>query len=413
MSRIDDLIAEHCPDGVESRTLGEVGEFIRGNGLQKKDFVETGFPCIHYGQIYTYYGTSTTRTKSFVEPELAARLKQAKAGDLVVTTTSENIEDVCTAVAWLGDSPIAIGGHSCVYRHTLDPMYAAYYFQTEQFEIQKRKFVSGTKVKDIKMADLGRIRIPVPPVAVQREVAEILSTMERLKGELEADLEAELGARSRQYAFYRDSLLEFAAGESARWASMGEVGVFIRGRRFTKADYVDDGIPCIHYGEIYTRYGVFAGEVLTHVRSGLRPNLRFARTGDLVIAAVGETVEDVCKAVAWLGEDEVAIHDDCFAYRHTLNPKFVAYYFQTSAFHAEKNKHVARAKVKRISGESLAKLQIPVPPLEEQERIVAILDKLAALVNDLSVGLPAEMRARRQQYAHYRDRLLTFSVKAE
>jgi type I restriction enzyme S subunit len=104
----------------------------------------------------------------------------------------------------------------------------------------------------------------------------------------------------------------------------------------------------------------------------------------------------------------VAIHDDCFAYRHTLNPKFVAYYFQTRAFHAEKNKHVARAKVKRISGESLAKLTIPIPSLEEQERIVGILDKFDALVKDMSIGLPAEIDARRQQYGHYRDRLLTF-----
>ncbi len=171
MSRIDDLIPEHCPDGVEFRALGEVGEFIRGNGLRKKDFVETGFPCIHYGQIYTFYGSSTSTTKSFVAPELAARLKQAATGDLVVTTTSENIEDACTAVAWLGESPIAIGGHSCVYKHSLDPMYAAYYFQTDQFEIQKRKFVTGTKVKDIKVSDIGRIKIPVPPPAVQREIA--------------------------------------------------------------------------------------------------------------------------------------------------------------------------------------------------------------------------------------------------
>lgn len=193
---------------------------------------------------------------------------------------------------------------------------------------------------------------------------------------------------------------------------MGDVGEFVRGRRFTKDDVVSEGVGSIHYGEIYTRYGVFADHALSHVRREMAPNLRFAKTGDVVIAAVGETVEDVCKAVAWLGEDDVAIHDDCFAYRHSLNPKFVSYYFQTGAFHAEKAKHVARAKVKRISGDGLAKLRIPVPPREEQERIVAILDKFDALVGDLYIGLPAEIRARRQQYGHYRDRLLTFDQLA-
>ena len=95
-----------------------------------------------------------------------------------------------------------------------------------------------------------------------------------------------------------------------------------------------------------------------------------------------------------------------------MNPKFVSYYFQTKAFNAEKNKFVARAKVKRLSGQDLAKLAIPVPPLEEQARIVAILDQFDALVNDLFIALPAEVKTRRQQYSHYRDRLLSFREAA-
>lgn len=193
---------------------------------------------------------------------------------------------------------------------------------------------------------------------------------------------------------------------------MGEIGKFTRGRRFTKEDYTSDGIGCIHYGDIYTQYGTSAKEVVSHVRSELAGSLRFAKTGDVVIAAVGETVEDVGKAVAWLGQEDVAVHDDCFTFHHDQNPKFVAYCFQTPIFNAEKNKFVARAKVKRLSGESLAKLKIPVPPLEEQARIVGILDKFDALVNDLSSGLPAEIKARRQQYEHYRDCLLTFQEAA-
>lgn len=408
MSRIDDLIAEHCPDGVEFKSLGEVGEFIRGNGLQKRDFVDEGLPCIHYGQVFTIYGTATRTTRSFVTPVLAERLRRAKPGDLVIATTSENDEDVCKAVAWLGETEVAISGDSYIYSHSLDPLYVAYFFQTDDFRSQKARFITGTKLKRVSGAHLARIKIPVPPPAIQAEIAEILSKMEMLKVELESELEY----RSRQYAYHRDSLLGFAGSQSVRWASMGEVGEFVRGRRFTKNDVVPLGIGSIHYGEIYTQYGVYASEALSHIRTELAPNLRFARTGDVVIAAVGETVEDVCKAVAWLGDEEVAIHDDCFAYRHTLNPKFVAYYFQTSVFHAEKNKHVARAKVKRISGEGLAKLKIPVPSLEEQGRIVEILDKFDALVNDLSIGLPAEITARRQQYEYYRDRLLTFKERA-
>ncbi|MDR2173876.1 MAG: restriction endonuclease subunit S [Burkholderiales bacterium] len=193
---------------------------------------------------------------------------------------------------------------------------------------------------------------------------------------------------------------------------LGEIGKFIRGRRFVKNDIVEDGVPSIHYGEIYTHYGVATTFTVSHVRTEIGKQLRYAQPNDVVIAAVGEMVEDVGKAVAWLGNENVAIHDDCFLFRHSMNPKFVSYFFQTEAFHAQKNKYVARAKVKRLPGESLAKIVIPVPPLEEQARIVAILDKFDALVNDLSSGLPAEIKARRQQYEHYRDRLLTFREAA-
>jgi type I restriction enzyme S subunit len=140
--------------------------------------------------------------------------------------------------------------------------------------------------------------------------------------------------------------------------------------------------------------------------------LRYAKPGDVIVTDVGETVEDVGKAVAWVGDKEVAIHDHCYAFRHTMNPKFVSYCMQTTSFIAEKAKYVARTKVNTLLIGGFSKIKIPVPPLEEQERIVAILDTFDALVNDLSSGLPAEIRARRQQYEHYRDRLLTFKEAA-
>lgn len=187
---------------------------------------------------------------------------------------------------------------------------------------------------------------------------------------------------------------------------LGEIGTFTRGRRFTKADVVDgdDGLPSIHYGEIYTHYGTWAESAVAYVRRDLEGQLRFASTGDVVFAGVGETVEDVAKAVAWLGDEDVAFHDDCFALSHEEDPKYLAYAMQTAAFHAQKNKYVARAKVKRISGESLAKIRIPVPPLEVQQEIGRVLD----LFTKLEAELVAELELRRAQYSYYRDSLLTF-----
>lgn len=89
LSKIEKLISELCPSGVEFKELGEIGTLIRGNGLQKNDFTESGTGCIHYGQIYTYYGIFASKTKSFVSPEKARKLKKAQNGDVLITGVSE------------------------------------------------------------------------------------------------------------------------------------------------------------------------------------------------------------------------------------------------------------------------------------------------------------------------------------
>ena len=189
---------------------------------------------------------------------------------------------------------------------------------------------------------------------------------------------------------------------------MSEVGTFARGRRFTKSDVVDAGVPSIHYGEIYTDYGVAATRAVREVRADIAGQLRFANSNDVIFAGVGETVADVGKAVAWLGDSPVAVHDDTFAYTSDLNPRFVVYLSQTANFQRQKDPLVSRAKVKRLSAAGLGTISIPVPSKKEQDRVVSILEKFDALVNSLSIGLPAELAARRQQYVYYRDKLLTF-----
>ena len=396
MSRIGELLKRLCPEGVEFKSFGELGELVRGNGLPKADFTESGVGAIHYGQIYTYYGTWTTKTKSHVAPDTAVRLAKVDPGDVIITNTSENLDDVGKAVAWLGSEQIVTGGHATVFKHHQDPKFISYWLQSPSFQSQKKKLASGTKVIDVSAKQLAVVRVPVPPLEVQREIVRILDTF------------SELEARRIQYAYYRDSLLDIGESVHVRLMPLGDVGCFIRGRRFTKDDMTNVGIPCIHYGEIYTHYGTATNTTLSHVKPELAGQLRFAEPGDVVVAAVGETVEDVAKAVAWMGDGPVAIHDDTFLFRSELNAKYVAYVMQTAAFHDQKRKYVASAKVKRLSGEDLARITIPVPPAEEQQRVVAVLDLFEALIGNLTGGLPAEIRARRQQYEYYRDRLLTF-----
>ena len=293
----------------------------------------------------------------------------------------------------------------------IDPRYLSHLLNSQEIVNEYTKKIVGSPVISLPMGDLKKLKVPIPcpdnlkkSLAIQAEIVRILDTFTALT--------AELTDRQKQYNYYRDRLLTFEEGE-VEWKPLGEIGELIRGKRFTKADYVDDGIRVIHYGEIYTQYGVSTSHALSQVRAELSASLRYAEPGDVVITDVGETVEDVGKAVAWIGNEKVAIHDHCYAFRHPMNPKLISYCMQATSFIAEKAKYVARTKVNTLLINGFSKISIPVPPIEEQDRIVAILDKFDTLTHSISEGLPREIALRQKQYEYYRDLLLTFPKSEE
>ena len=388
MSKIDELIAKLCPNGVEYKKLGQLGEFIRGSGLQKKDITDfdNGFGAIHYGQIYTYYSIHTNKTKSFVASAHSKNLKKAKSGNLVIATTSENDTDVCKAVAWLGKKDIAVSSDACIYRHSLEPKYVAYFFQSEQFQLQKLGNFTGTKVRRVSPSCMAKFLIPVPPLEIQREIVKVLDTFTKL----EAELEAELEARRRQYHYYRDQLLNFEGRDDVQWMTLGEVTKINTGQKPSNILEVATDFEYINAGTSRSGYCVASnceGDTVTTPSRG--------QGG---IGYVGYQ-----KKTFWLGPL-------CYKLQSLDNDilinKYLFYVLQS------KNELLLGLKkeggVPAVNKSDIIKLEIPVPPLEEQTRIVTILDKFDALVNDLSCGLPAEIAARRKQYAYYRDRLLTF-----
>jgi len=194
---------------VQWKPLGDIAQLVRGNGLPKSVFTESGVGCIHYGQIYTYYGTWAKQTISFVAPETATPLAKVDTGDIIITATSENVEDVCKAVAWLGDSQIVTGGHATVIKHQQNPKYLSYYFCTPDFFDQKKKLATGTKVIDVSAKNLAKIRIPIPPLEVQRRIVAILDKFDTLTTSLSEGLPREIELRQKQYEYYRDLLLSF------------------------------------------------------------------------------------------------------------------------------------------------------------------------------------------------------------
>ncbi|WP_394980310.1 restriction endonuclease subunit S [uncultured Helicobacter sp.] len=177
--------------------------------MQKSDFRESGIPCIHYGQIHTYYGTFAEKTKSFVSESLAQKLKKVSKGDVIIVITSEDVEGVCSCVAWLGNEDIVTGGHTAIFKHNQNPKFIAYFLQTEFFQTQKRKIAQGVKVIEVSPKKLEKIQIPIPPLEIQEKIVSILDKFESLANDLSQGLPAEIKARKKQYEYYREKLLSF------------------------------------------------------------------------------------------------------------------------------------------------------------------------------------------------------------
>ncbi|QII05550.1 restriction endonuclease subunit S [Rhodococcoides fascians A25f] len=384
MNSFNELIGRLKLDGVPFKTLGDVGTFVRGNGLQKKDLTDEGVPAVHYGQIHTHYGVWATETKSFTSKGLAAKLRHAKPGDLLIATTSEDDHAVAKATAWLGESDVVLSGDAYIYSHTLEPKYVAYFFQSEQFESQKRRYVSGTKVRRVSGASLAKVRIPVPPREVQREIARILDQFVQL----EAELEAELEARRRQYGYYRNSMVTKSRFRLSDWVPLENVASIRAGNRPESISHVGD-IPYINAGN---EPSGFTESANTHGGAVTIPSRGQGSAGHVGFQ----------NAEFWCGP---------LCYRVvSSNPEVLdkfLYYFLKNI----QEEIVALRKVGSIPAvnkSDLGKVLVPVVAIDEQLRTVAALDRFDALVNDSGVGLPAELAARREQYKYYRDKLLTF-----
>jgi len=390
MNNIETLIAQLCPDGVEFRELGEFGELIRGNGLPKTDFAESGVGCIHYGQIYTYFGIFAYKTKTFVSSDLSEKLKKVQKNDLIIATTSENLEDVCKTVAWLGEDEIVTGGHATIFKHKQNAKYLAYYFKTQHFFDQKKKYARGTKVIEIKATDIAKISIPIPPLPIQQEIVTILDKFTQLQ----AELQAELQARRAQYEYYRNELLNFENKE-VEWCTLGEICLSISAGGDVPKNYMKgQTLPSSEYP-----YPIFANATDKKGLYGYTDNYKIGSDA-VTISARGakigyHTIREakftpIIRLISLIPNKDIII------------TKFLNYILDMTSIVG------TEGGIPQLTVPSVKKIKIPIPPLAEQNRIVCILDKFDKLVNDISVGLPAEIQARRKQYEYYRGKLLDF-----
>lgn len=404
MSKIDELIAKYCPNGVEYKELGKVCKFQRGNSITQNDVTEGDVPVIAGGQKPSYYHNKSNRTGETI----AVSSSGAYAGFV----------SYWTIPVFLSDS-FSVNPDM----ELLTPKYVYYFLKHNQEKIHNTKRGSG--VPHVHGSSIAKLLIPIPPLPVQQEIVNILDKFTELEKELEKELEEELKARHKQYKYYRNRLLSATEvngkwlmnGVEVEWKTLGELGIFYGGLSGkTKADFQDGNAKYISYMNVYSNIAINTN-INDFVRIGENENQNRVEYGDVLFTGSSET-PDECGISSVLTEkisEPLYLNSFCFGFRlHDKNlflPDFLKYLFRDDII----RKQIARTAngVTRfnVSKKLFAKILIPIPPLSEQERIVEILDKFDSLVNDISISLPAEIEARRKQYEYYRSKLLCFKPK--
>ncbi|MFR0384610.1 restriction endonuclease subunit S [Escherichia coli] len=340
------------------------------------------------------------------------RQNKVRYGDVLFTGSSEIADEagMSSAVTVHFDESVYLNSFSFGIRFSnsikIKPEFAKYLFRTHFMRSEIAKTASGVTRFNISKSRFKKILVPIicpndpeKSLAIQSEIVRILDKF--------TELTAELTMRKKQYNYYLDQSLSFKEGE-VELKTLGEMGTLIRGKRFVKSDIIPKGVPCIHYGEMYTHYRIWADKAKSYISVELASKLRKASCGDVVFVSAGETIADIGRGTAWLGDEDVVIHDACFFYKSSLNPKYVAYFSRTNFFHDQIKKSISSGKISAINAKGFEKVIIPVPSPEEQARIVAFLDKFDTLTSSITEGLPREIELRQKQYEYYRDLLFSF-----
>ena len=391
MSKIDDLIAKYCPNGVEYKKLVELVK------------IETG--------------------------KLNANA-MVKGGQYKFFTCSRDVYEI-DSYRWDTEAILIAGNGDIGLVHYFVGKFDAYqrtYVLTNFSNIITAKYLhycllngfrnyalAHTKegsVPYVTLKTIENFNVPVPPLAVQEEIVNILDSFTLL----EAELEAELEARRKQYEYYRNKLLTFTPPDrqDLRWCSLGDVAT-IKGRigfrGYTRKDLVEAHKGAISLSPSNIQNGILNLESCTYIswaKYEESPEI-MAEVGDIIFtktASVGKTA--LIKSLT----EKATINPQLVLLKELkCDALYLTHVMQASSFQNEVRKITGIGSVPNVPQRALAEIKIPLPPIAEQRRIAAILDNFEALTNSLQDGLPAEIAARRQQYEYYRDKLLTFPRK--
>lgn len=388
MSRLKALVEELCPSGVEFKTLGEIAiDIYRGSGIKRDQVTSAGTPCVRYGEIYTTYDIWFDKCVSYTNEEIITNKKYFEYGDILFAITGESVEDIAKSCVYVGNEKCLAGGDIVVLKHKQNPKYISYALSTSSAKKQKSEGKVKSKVVHSSVPAIKKIIIPIPPLSIQDEIVYILDNFIEHTAKIMMELKAELAARRKQYEYYRDKLFNFSY--EIDWKTLGEIAEIGTGSSNTNEELEVGEYPFFVRSQEVRRKNTFEYDETAIITSG-----------DGV--GVGKIFHYI--------EGKYALHQRAYRIHivdKSVNPKYYFYYMKNN-FLRYIQKNAVNSSVTSIRRRMLDDFTVPIPSIQEQKRIIAILDHFDIIVNDITQRLSAEIEARQKQYVYYRDKLLTF-----
>ena len=409
MSKLQELIKELCPDGVEFMRMDEVFEMRNGYTPSKANdrYWNNGtIPWFRMEDI-RQNGRILSDSIQHITKEAVKGGRLFPANSFIIATTATIGEHALVIADSLANQQFT---NLTIRKSLVEQIlvkYLFYYLFIVGEWCKNNTNISGFASVD--MSKFRKLEIPIPPLEVQNEIVCILDTFTSHA----AELQAELQARKEQYEYYRNKLLTFDENdEGVKWMKLGDLFDFKNGLNKGK-EFFGKGSPIVNFTDVYNKRALYKETLKGKVEVDLKETLRYnVHKGDVFFTRTSETPNDIGMSSVMMDEVENCVFSG-FVLRgrpktQLLLPKYCAYCFSTNQVRKEIVRNSSYTTRALTSGTNLSKISIPVPPLSEQQRIVSILDKFESLVNDLTAGLPAEIAAVQEQYEYYRNKLLTF-----
>lgn len=406
MSKLDELLRELCPNGVEYKKLGEIATVLRGASPRPiKKYITNDSDGVNWIKIGDVPVGSKyiTQSEEKITKEGAEKSRYVRKGDFILSNSMSFGRPYILAIdGCIHDGWLSISNFKDVFLS--DYLYYLLSSSAIQQEMKKRASFGGA-VQNLNADIVKALVLPVPPIEVQSEIVRILDDYTENVVELQNQLALEITARQRQYTFYRNKLLTFGKTEGARRERipLGDIGSICMCKRILKSQTnTVGGVP-------FYKIGTFGKKADSYISQETfdeyRSKYNFPKKGDVLISAAGTIGRTVVydgkpayfqdSNIVWIDNNESIVLNSYLRYCYELKPW----------------KASEGGTIPRLYNDNIAKAVIAVPSIEEQKRIVSVLDRFDTICNDLTSGLPAEIEARQKQYEYYRDKLLTFKER--